>query len=60
MRKRTFALSAPLHCAFACSPRTPNRASARTRSSSARYLPLQSGLAAGATQMKEGTDAYFK
>ncbi len=24
------------------------------------FLPLQSGLAAGATQMKEGTDAYFK
>lgn len=24
------------------------------------YLPLQSGLAAGATQMKEGTEAYFK
>src|SRR5919108_2855946 len=24
------------------------------------YLPLQSGLAAGATQMKEGTDAYFR
>jgi ABC-type branched-subunit amino acid transport system substrate-binding protein len=23
------------------------------------YLPLQSGLAAGATQMKEGTEAYF-
>src|ERR1700736_5671969 len=26
----------------------------------ASFLPLQSGLAAGATQMKEGTDAYFK
>jgi branched-chain amino acid transport system substrate-binding protein len=24
------------------------------------FLPLQSGLAAGATQMKEGTDAYFR
>jgi ABC-type branched-subunit amino acid transport system substrate-binding protein len=24
------------------------------------FLPLQSGLAAGATQMKEGCDAYFK
>ena len=24
------------------------------------YLPLQSGLAAGATQMREGTEAYFK
>ncbi|HEY5896708.1 MAG TPA: ABC transporter substrate-binding protein [Burkholderiales bacterium] len=24
------------------------------------YLPLQSGLAAGATQMKDGTEAYFK
>ena len=24
------------------------------------YLPLQSGLAAGATQMKEGTEAYFR
>ena len=24
------------------------------------FLPLQSGLAAGAAQMKEGTDAYFK
>jgi ABC-type branched-subunit amino acid transport system substrate-binding protein len=24
------------------------------------FLPLQSGLAAGASQMKEGTDAYFK
>jgi branched-chain amino acid transport system substrate-binding protein len=24
------------------------------------FLPLQSGLAAGATQMKEGNDAYFK
>lgn len=24
------------------------------------FLPLQSGLAAGATQMKEGTEAYFK
>jgi branched-chain amino acid transport system substrate-binding protein len=24
------------------------------------FLPLQSGLAAGATQMKKGTDAYFK
>jgi ABC-type branched-subunit amino acid transport system substrate-binding protein len=24
------------------------------------YLPLQSGLAAGASQMKEGTEAYFK
>jgi len=24
------------------------------------FLPLQSGLAAGATQMMEGTDAYFK
>lgn len=24
------------------------------------FLPLQSGLAAGATQMKDGTDAYFK
>src|SRR6476619_1387198 len=24
------------------------------------FLPLQSGLAAGATQMKEGCDAYFR
>ena len=24
------------------------------------FLPLQSGLAAGATQMREGCDAYFK
>ena len=24
------------------------------------YLPLQSGLAAGATQMREGTEAYFR
>jgi ABC-type branched-subunit amino acid transport system substrate-binding protein len=55
---RTAVLAAVLVSALGAAQAEPGISKDKIKLGS--YLPLQSGLAAGATQMREGTEAYFK